>query len=333
MSIESAIETDPSANTEKGRSCPFCSATMLEAVSLCGACGRFSRPIVAAKPMQPAVPIIARINTAIARGEAQPEVQRALRRIDRPLNVSIPRTLRWIAAVILLALGVMRGLLQWLYNGSWLTSEVIGLIVIGAVLLLGPQLLRPGAKPAVEPSDGPQNDVSIHVLGYDVNLALLQTLAFGALVVFAFRYDIDTAQRSAIVACLMVPLLWSSKLQKFALGVGLLSLWYLVYIWTSYDYLALFEASINSRSMPYVPSEIVYFIWTVMTIAVIPQLQIPRIGKVGIGRMKGDFSVKLFGGRVPVAFTSALILTNIISALLSVWYAPGTIWALQHELF
>lgn len=308
------------------RACPFCSTGMDTEATLCTSCGRFSRPFAAAPPLRPKAPILERANVAIAEWESAPQIQSGLKRLDSLINLTVPRSVRLGAGAVLLLMCAAMALL-WLRYGGWTQAQAaFGLLVTSIALFMGTRVLRPDAAPVVQPIQKTGNDVSIHLLGYDINVALLQSVAIAGMVVWAIRSEIDEAWYAALAAIALTPLLWSSSWRRLSLAFGTVALLYVAYLWIVYDYLYLVLTNNNavlwSARWAGVWLPVSPYVWTLLLVATIPQVQWLNVGGIGPGRLRGDFSVRLFGTDVPVGITSSLVLVSIWLAAEAVFYVP-----------
>jgi len=322
MNVESEAEAMTSDGAGTARACPFCSASIPQEVSLCAACGRFSRPIIAAKPVEPKQPIIERANTAIAKWEADPQIQQRLKWIQTPINFSVPRWLRLgLGAILLLLSGAMSSL--WLRYGGWGPArDAFALLATGASLLLGSRVLRANGRRVVEPTERPPNDASIRVLGYDLNIGLAQGLALAGMILFGLRSEVDTAWNCALAVVLLTPFLWRTRYQRFAILAGGAGFLYAAYIWSVGDLAYRINATIDARETAGLFSPVAPFLWVILLVALVPHLQLPRIDKVGVGGFRGDTSFTLFGSDVPIVAGSSLILVSAALAVEPFLFVP-----------
>lgn len=313
------------------RTCPFCQASIASVSILCPQCDRFSKPIVPAElNTRPKEALIPRANAAIARWESDPQIERRLGLVFAPLNLSIPGSVRLGVAAVLLLLGAAMSLL-WLRYGGWEQAQgVFALLVTGGSLLFANRLLRPNREPVVGPYETPTNSFSIRLFGYDFNPALAQATALAAMVYFILQYDIDMAWNCALLTLAFAPLLWRTRHITFTITAGVLALLYIAYVWAVYDFYYLTVSNDKALHVSWTLTPIAAYLWTLIAIALVPQLQLLSVRKVGLGCFKGDTSTWILGCKVPIAITSSVILVSAVLAVEALLYSP---WWVPTALF
>lgn len=300
-----------------GRTCPFCTKTMpLDAV-LCQSCGKFSNPRVLAGP---SVTIIDRCNQAVASWEENHRhtIDRLIDKTRRPVNFApAPRI---AAASVLFVVGSVF-IAVWLGEfGGFVTGRAaIACIVIGMALIIGPRLLNDAKdQKALRVANAPW----IVAFGFASNLAVAQLLALLTMIVFAYRGEIDPAWWTGIVVVGLSALLFKSRARIATSVMGSIGLLFSVCLWAMSDIGFVIAADQRSRAIPDLIVPIGSLAWAIMVLAVVPQLQLFRIGSFGIGRFKGDFVTRLFGSDVPVSVTTAILLVSLEGVVNAILYLP-----------
>lgn len=289
---------------------------------MCRTCGKFSKPHVVAEKSPP---LLDRCNSAISKWESQHRdaIDRVIAKTRRPLT--IPFLLRVSLGVGLLLLSAVFLIVWTGTHGGFISGRAaLTCVVIGTALLLGSRLLA-------EPKDQSASPVAhapwLVVFGFASNLAVAQLLGLLTMIAFAYRGDIDPAWWTAIVVVGLGAILLGSRLRLTALVMGLIALLFLAGLWAVNDFGFEIAARQRSRAMPESFIPIGALTWTIMAIAVFPQLQLLRKGGVGIGRFKGDFVIPLFGSAVPVSITTAILLVALYGVVSELPFLPGWIAA------
>jgi hypothetical protein len=276
---------------------------------------------------------LSRANSSIsAWEEAHPAVRETVSKLAQP-GVRFPVWTVTAAAAVCLLEGVAMAALWWRYGGWTQAAAALALWITGGALVVGRRLIR--GMPAVAPTERAANDVSLHVLGYDVNMAFIQSASALIMVICALQSFVDEAWYAGLIAFALTPLLLGTSARHRSMAVGLLALVYLAYQWVnvqSYVYQVETTDRMISWSGVWVdiwPPVAPYF-WAVMLVGAVPQLQLPSVGGAGFGRFAGDFAASGFKGQIPVALASSLILVSAWRAAWAVAYSP--VW-LPHALF
>jgi hypothetical protein len=211
----------------------------------------------------------------------------------------------------------------WFRYGGWPQSVTsFSFVVIAAVCLLGHRSLRD--EVAVETRESACSDTAIHALGYDSNIALIQCVATAIMSVCVYEGFFELSRYSALVSVLVAPLLFRTSWQRIGLGLGAVSLAYFLY--ASNSFLYVIESNFRSMSVGSfwydVWPPIAPYIWLVLLIGALPQLLCLSVGGVGLGRFRGDSSIRILGTDVPLAFASSLIIVSAGRAAHAVWSSP-----------
>jgi hypothetical protein len=219
-------------------------------------------------------------------------------------------------------MAIAMAMLWWRYGGWPQSVASFSFVVIAVACLLGRRILRDGV--ALHPSDQAHSDIALHAFGYDTNIALVQTVSVAVMAFCAFVGFYDPSRYSALLAVLAMPLLLRTSWQSKALLMGAAGFLYVAY---SSTYLYHIESNFRKISNldwfsfwpPLAP-----YIWVILALAVFPQLQNLALGGVGLGRLRGDTRISLFGTEVPLGFGSSLLLVSVCRAVLAV--SSSTTW-------
>jgi hypothetical protein len=326
-------EADQARRTAPARPCPFCSSEMRAEIALCPSCGRFSRPIRSTAAQAENRGVLEWLNAAIARWEgAHPGLRNVGSQLTFPA-VQIPRIVVITVAAACLLLGLAMAVL-WLRYGGWpQSSTALALWIVASALFVGRPLIR--STPVIAPAEKPANDVSLHALGYDVNLAFIQCASVLVMVICAVQGFLDQAWHAGLVALALTPLLLRTTAIVRSIAFGTSALFWLVYQWVSVQSYG-YDAEITQRVIfwgsfwadrwpPVAP-----YVWLLLAVAAVPQLQLPNLGGAGFGRFAGDFATRAFEGKMPVSLMSSLILVSAWRAGWALVYSP--VW-LPHALY
>ncbi|WP_394652429.1 hypothetical protein [uncultured Sphingomonas sp.] len=284
---------------------------------LCAECGKFSKP----QTLNLQAPtLLDRCNFAIAEWEAKHSevVTNALAAIQR--LPAVPPWLRIGVGVILLVLSLPM-FVVWFrpYGGFAAGRTAIAYVVVGLACLLGRRILR-------EPS-GLQTQPAAHApwvlfMGYASNVAVAQAIALLVIVGAALSGNVAQAWWAAIVAVALAGVLRRSTAQPASMIMGAIGLSVLLALWFVNDIGFTIAADAYAREFPKFIIPIAAPAWVIIGFAILPQLQMIKFGSVGIGSFKGDFSLKIFGSKVPVYLSTALVLLSTYSVISSIPYIP-----------
>jgi hypothetical protein len=242
------------------------------------------------------------------------------------LDFTVPVTATLTSGVVSLVLAGGATALWLRVGGILVFSGLVAFLITGAAFLLRKRAV--GSSAVVRPTNDAQNDTSVHLLGYDINVAVLQCVALAGMFAWAIQSEIDKAWYAAAVAVLLTPLLFRTSRWPLSLAICAGGLGYLAYYWLVYTNFAdRFMATSDALSLYVTLYEVrflllPYFV-VLLAIALFPQFQLLNIGGVGPGRFKGDVSLHLLGGDVPIAFGTSLILVSLWRAIDMALYAPS----------
>lgn len=306
------------------RVCPFCSSLTFAAEGPCPSCGRFSAPEPQTTPrVSNHTPIIRKINDQLANRRYPPgKVERqSSRPMERPWYLNV--RWRWAIAGVLLALGFLMGLI-WLgpAGGTAAATDTLALTVAAIATLLGSRLLRSTREPAVPPTSEEPYDHSIRLLGYDINILLVQALGTCWMLLCIWQYKYGTASYLAFGNLALAALLLGTSKRWTAMLLALGSIMFLAH-WFSLGPAQTREVRLLAiLSGSPLPIDVGPVVSTIALVAAFPQLQLLSIGAVGPGWLRGDFGVRVFGTETPVALTTSVLLVSAWYASWAVVYAP-----------
>lgn len=303
--------------------CPFCGTLMGTETVLCSQCGRFNNAHGEAKAVVRKTPLIERANIVIANWESLHADR--LKRLKARLQIArpMPRLPRMLIGGALLALSIPI-LPEWMRQGGFASArDILSLWMVGLVLLTWPFLYHEKREEKTVTITESSSDSSLRFLGYENNLAVIQTVAVAIAIVSGLRGEIDQAWYACIVGAVLTPILRSSKVRAISVALGVIAALYFLYLFAVSDIGYRIQADQYARSIPQFVIPIAPIVWIMIVIAAIPQLQIPRLNRFGIGRLRGDVTVGVFGTRVTVAFASAVLICCAWRVTWLLWYAPG----------
>lgn len=308
------------------RRCPFCDASIPSGWVFCQHCDRFSNPtnekIVRSSSK---ASIVERINRALGTWEtSNPRIVKTLQR-SRNSPVIVPLGFRLAIGVAFLTLAAAM-CVAWLspFGDPYSGRGALAAAMMGTAFCLGPRLLR--KTNAVLPANGSPSLNSIRFLGFDISLPLAQVTAFVAMGIWGSWLQLPNAMLAAFVTIAIgVPLHNTPAKPGAAIMTIVAAIGIIVFVFTdSWD---LFYYKTSAHNYEYLQPDYVVLIksgargilWSLAIMAMLPQLQLISLNGVSVGRLKGDFGVRLFGTEVLVALTSAVL-------LVCAWLVGGAVW-------
>jgi hypothetical protein len=230
----------------------------------------------------------------------------------------LPRTPRWIVGGVLILLSLPLAGASIRYGGTGGFGNAAALIVIGLALLTWSRLLGRD-----ELDHESFTSTSVVLLGRPTDLLVAQVLAAAVMVINIAVAQIGNAWWAAIVVLLLTPLLYGTPRRWLAVGLGGIASFYLLYLWAVTDISYIIDRNQAVREIfsftYFMPTSIA---WTVLVLALVPQLQLIRFGRFGLGRLKGDIRIHFAGLRVSLALTSAVLLCCAWETAWLLIYAP-----------
>jgi hypothetical protein len=210
-------------------------------------------------------------------------------------------------AVIFLLLSIPVGTHFVRYGGLASFHGAASLLVLAAASLTWPRLLRTNDE-EVRTAKSTAGGATLVFLGYGTNLLVVQSMALIVMFISALTGEIDQAWWAAVVAVGVAVILDGTERRLLSIMLGTAGALYIVYLWFVRDLMYEIESSQLARATPQLIVPVGAILWTMAVLAAFPQLQVMRLGRLGLGRLRGDTHVNLMGSRVPIFFTSALLL-------------------------
>lgn len=268
-------------------------------------------------------PLIERANTAISHWESL-NADRTKRLTTRlQIVLPMPRLLRRTIGGVLLALSIPI-VPEWMRHGGFASArDILSLWIVGFAVLTWPYLYHAKREEEAVATTDSSSDSSLRLLGYENNIAVIQIMAVAIATVSGLRGEIDQAWYACIAGAVLTPILLSSKMRMLSVSLGIIAALYFVYLFAVWDIGYRIEADQYARSIPQFVIPIAPIIWVMIVIVAVPQLQIPRLNRFGVGQLRGDLAVSIFGTSVTVAFASAVLICCAWRVIWLLWYAPG----------
>lgn len=292
----------------RSRVCPFCSVQIDAQATLCAHCGRFSTPLNGQKPTVRKKLLIERANLNIEQWESSNASAINILSRQLQLKLPIPRVLTVVIGTAPLVVSLLILLKLWKDYGLGSVQNVLSLWILGLMILTWPLLCRNKKETPLASNSQTRSNSSLYFLGYENNLVLLQFCAVAVAMASGFLSEIDQAWNACIIALVLTPLLFRTKMGAISVVLGSIAAIYLAYLLAAWGTAFELTSMLNALDRPYFLSLLEPIIWIMMVIATIPQLQIPRLNKFGLGQLKGDIEVTVLGTRVTVAVASAVLI-------------------------
>lgn len=265
-------------------------------------------------------PVIDRLNAQMGAWEQKYAAAVAGVTSSLPANLRLHPTLRLALGCMALLVSIPAYIVWFGPHGGFAAGRAaLALTIVGIALLLGASLLKQ-PKPLIETRL--PGEPFVIFANRASNLATAQLIAVLATIAWAVRAEIDEAWWSAIVVVGFTPVLLRSKAHIASIVMGTAGGFYLVYAFAVSDIGYTIASNAYARTLPEYIVPIGLIAWTMIVIALFPQLQILQLGNVGIGRFKGDTQIRLFGSTTPVAITSAVLLVSTYAAIVQLIYLP-----------
>lgn len=295
---------------------------------LCQSCGRFGgtqRAAAKSGDVQSA-PLLARFQAWIDRWESRHgEYGPVLSRVD--LKVT------WFDRKWQIALGLIFLILSSAYAareltrgdflaGFWGDGRIIAaFLILGIAFLLGRRILNP-VPPAEPRTERYESSPAIFLLGTATNLAYWQIIAAGVTFYEYWRLDLATARTTALIAIILAAVLWSTRARWLACVIGVACAIYLLWDYSEYDFITKMDHMYRSLYTNLILHLGEPWFWTTIFLSLFPQLQLAKVGSLGVGRVWGDVSFRLYATKVPVPFGSALLIVCVVTVLTNLPYIP-----------
>lgn len=241
---------------------------------------------------------------------------------------SLPRSVRVGLGSVLLALTVPLTVVWMGPYGGWAAGRgALASAVIGSALLLGARTFRKDQNEFQKRMEATPGSPAVWVLGFPINIAALQLFALLVMIVSAWRSEIDRAWYAGLLTAAMGLVLHRTQARWASVGMAALGVIYLLYDFASRNLAYEISSNAAARAAPafLIPFELIW--WTVMLIALFPQLQLLRVGRLGVGRFRGDFQTHLFGVPVTLALGSSVLILCAWLAADALFNAPSWIAA------
>lgn len=295
------------------RSCPFCAASMPVAAISCSGCGKFS-----ASSATTEAGLIDRLNAAVvARGLAAKPRWRGFE-VERPHRYCLS------AAAIIAVLGGPLLLFGLVHNpGVPLLWKAVTMALVLAVLLGRVKLGRHSV--AESASRHTDNAPVITLLGYDLNIALIQLLALATMIISALRGLADAANYACLITLVLMPLLYKSAARIPAVSAAIIALLYGMYHLLVWDAEHQMLANQTSRSEPWFMAQLWSVAGVLAILTAFPQMQLLGVNGDYLGRLEGDCHVNFYGSSVVFAPMSAILLVAVWEVLTTLAYAPNVL--------
>lgn len=299
------------ASPPDNRTCPFCGVQIDAPANLCSKCGRFSSPEKTSRPSQRTV--LQRIKLML-NDHQNTQVQIAAKIEERlsSMEVWLRRFPSWLPLTTALTFFGLAALIVAV--GSWYDLRgAMGLIVLGCAILLRRRLVKPVAK---QQPIGEEPDITLRWLGFDTNLILMQMLTLGATLVYAYRWETGTASIFAVCCISLAFLLIKTSYRMLTIFFGIVAAGYFACLWLFPfafrsndigDFLDWYGSYFYNPLIPWGTLAIV-----LSCVALMPQLQLIRVGNFEVGNLRGDFTLRILGSTVPIFISSSVIFVSII---------------------
>lgn len=285
----------------KVRTCPFCAESIQATLTLCQKCHRFSRPAGTVERSKRSLIDVA--NASIAQLEAKFGLPRSI--TTRFPGISSVQAK--FAGVLFLALSLPSFVTHIRYGGSHSFRSMLAFIALGLAVLAGARLLRRDGHPKREGVQ-PVGGTSIVFLGYRTNVLVMQVVASIVMTLSAGRAEIERAWWAAVVIVGLAVALRRTQHRWISLSLGAVAVVYLAYLSVVWDFGYEFDSFWHAVTRPSFAIPVGPVLWIIAALAILPQVQDAQLRGFGIGRMRGDFTVPLFGSEVPIAIVSAFLL-------------------------
>jgi hypothetical protein len=306
------------------RTCPFCHMDTNAAVSLCSHCSRFSK--IKNNAVRSSLP--SKLSAWIESVESRSGwIQTSLDRLHH-LNIVMPKAIRIAALACIVFLIVMPftlglgtfGTIYWLIRGIYLA-------ILGCAISVYLGARDHEARTHLEESTDIVPDYCVKALGHCSNLLVAQSISLVIALTYLAQDKYDTAWIWAWIAvAFVIPLVTTSR-RLWAIAIASISgcaIYYIcgLYNVNAFTYTVNQEIALNQPASPIIDS-FIDVIQIILVIAVFPQLEVIRIGRSGIGRLRGDFHMKLLGSKVSIAFGSAIITLALYYVITEIRNLPG----------
>jgi hypothetical protein len=227
-----------------------------------------------------------------------------------------------VACLAFMAVYVVRYLLPY---GPWfLGRPTLASLVLGIALLSGARVLKRADE---EAAPALPNAPVLTVWDEQLNLAYVLVLVVLLMVCERYWVRLTEARLLSVIALVVSFLLRHTSARLLAALSGVATFALLPVVWMDPGFNArmdaLFFTSTHYNLLTYFLGPILA---TALVLSVLPVLRLIRIGELGIGRIKGDVRLRLYGVPIYLPVGSALLLTcagQLAYRLLSVeqWFS------------